>query len=85
MTSYLSIRLPQVHETLLPALEQAFLHAIALAVVEALPDSKLSEFEHTLASGNERDVVSFIEANVPHARERLRNVADEFLEPFALS
>lgn len=77
MTSatFLSVTLPPGADHLVPKLEQTFLDTIALAVVEALPEDKLETFEQLLAAGDASDVIDFIEANVPDAREEINSIA----------
>lgn len=76
--TFLSVVLPPKAEHIVPALTGVFLDSLALAVIDALPEEKLTAFEDVLASGDEQKIVAFIEANVPNARRALAAVADDF-------
>lgn len=80
----LGIALPPGADTLAQSLEATLCDTIALAVVDALPASKLVEFEAVLSGGDEHDIGAFLETYVPRARDVIRDALGDAKEDLAL-
>lgn len=81
--SFLGVTLPHGADALAASLEVALIESVAIAVVDALPASKLAQFEAVLAGGDAGDIGAFLELYVPKARDIIGPIADEMRESLA--
>lgn len=78
--SFLGIALPHGADALAASFEIALIESVSIAVVDALPASKLAQFEAVLAGGDAEDIGAFLELYVPKARDIIGPITDDMRE-----